>query len=267
MLSVENKTVHGLWVGSELTVLERLTLHSFVYHGHDFNLWVYGDIKTALPKGVRICDANEILPASKIFRYKNANKYGHGKGSVAGFSDLFRYKLLYEKGGWWTDMDITCLKPLEISESYFFRSHHDLAAVGNLMKCEVKSELMLRCFEETDRTVDENNTDWLKPIAILNKHLHELSLQRFIRSGLSNEDRWPVVKRLIYLNNTLPENYLFVHWMNEEWRSRGINKTDIRYTSTLGWLLQLYHLLSLPKSEFKIMKNSVSHLMRYYLNQ
>ncbi len=267
MLSKQNKKVHGLWIGTELSILELLTLQSFINQGHEFFLWVYDEIKTPLPVEVKIKDANEILPASKIFRYKNTNKYGHGQGSVAGFSDLFRYKLLYEKGGWWADMDVTCLKPLEISAPYFFRSHHDLAVVGNAMKCEAKSELMLRCFEETEKTVDKNNTDWLKPVSILNRHIKDLKLEKFVRKNVSNEDKWPEVRKLIFKNTRLPQEYLFIHWMNEEWRSRAIDKADIRYNSTLGMLLQQHNLLSLSDSKFEVLKNDTKHLIRYYFTQ
>src|SRR6185312_16640543 len=34
-----------------------------------------------------------------------------GNGSLAGFSNFFRYKLLLENGGWWVDMDTVCLRP------------------------------------------------------------------------------------------------------------------------------------------------------------
>lgn len=267
MLTEQNKIVNGLWIGNELSILELLTLSSFVKQGHQFNLWVYDEIKTPLPGGVEIQNANEILPESKVFRYKNANKYGHGKGSVAGFSDLFRYKLLYEKGGWWTDMDVTCLNPFEISSPYFFRSHHDLDVVGNVMKCEDKSELMLRCFIETERTVDENNTDWLKPISILNKHIKQLQLENYICKNVSNEDKWPDVRKLIFKNTLLKQEYFFIHWMNEEWRSRGIDKSEMRYNSTLGRLLQQHDLLSYPKSKFDMLKNDTKHFIRYYFNQ
>ena len=30
-------------------------------------------------------------------------------GSVAGFSNLFRYELLRRDGGWWVDTDVLCL--------------------------------------------------------------------------------------------------------------------------------------------------------------
>jgi hypothetical protein len=52
-----------------------------------------------------VCDAATIVPRSQVFTHTS----GPGEGSLAGFSDLFRYKLLHEHGGWWTDLDVFCL--------------------------------------------------------------------------------------------------------------------------------------------------------------
>ena len=86
-----NIIIHSLWVGEELSALELLTIHSFLEHGHEFNLWVYDDIKTPLPKGVIIRDGNGILKRQKIFLYQHGEASGFGKGSVVGFSEIFRF--------------------------------------------------------------------------------------------------------------------------------------------------------------------------------
>ena len=104
--------VHGLWIGPKLSPLELLTLNSFVRWGHEFNLWLYDPPETPLPAGAHPRDATRILPRERIFRKRMRDpETGVGKGSVSPFSDLFRYKLLYELGGVWVDMDVTCLRP------------------------------------------------------------------------------------------------------------------------------------------------------------
>lgn len=238
----ENQIVHGLWIGDKLSALELLTLESFLHHGHRFHLWTYGPLLTQLPEGVVLCDANEVIPASNIFCYKHGNEFGHGLGSYAGFSDLFRYKLLLEHGGWWTDMDITCLRPLNFPQPYVFRRHDVLPVVGNLMKCPRGSELMRACYEEARMEIDAENRDWLKPIRILNHHLSRLGLEGYIQSGLSNPDRWEVVDfyRSFPLAR-LPRHYVF-HWMNEEWRARGIDKNACIRNSGLSRLFKQYNI-------------------------
>jgi hypothetical protein len=255
----ENRHVNALWIGSRLSKIELLTLQSFVDNGHVFHLWTYGPIDNELPEGVVLEDANQILPEERIFRYKNFNKYGHGKGSVSGFSDIFRYKLLYDKGGWWIDMDVTCIKPLNVTTPYFFRKHHDLALVGNVMKCPPKSALMLACYQQASAEVDENNTDWHKPIEILNRHVFVNNLQQYIYGNVSNLDMWHEIAGLITGNQQVPANYYFIHWMNEEWRSRDIDKNSFRYNSVLGKMMINAGLLQKPVSALSFWLNDFWH--------
>ncbi len=258
----DNNVINGLWIGNELSVVEMLTIHSFIRMGHTFHLWLYEPLKNDLPPQVVICDANEIIPRSSVFRYSKVNQYGHGKGSVSGFSDIFRYKLLYEKGGWWVDMDVTCLQPFDIREPYFFRSHHDLNMVGNVMKCPINSELMRLCYEEAVLTVDSENTDWHKPIKILNKYVKRLGLQKYVHSGCGNADDWRIVEEFIYSNTAFAKNFLFVHWMNEEWRTRKIDKNDIPYRSALGKLLVQYKLMQKPVGKYAILKKDFYYFFK-----
>jgi mannosyltransferase OCH1-like enzyme len=249
--------VHGMWIGNHLSLLELLCLHSFTAKGHSFHLWTYEALDNTLPTGVVLNDANEIIPKEQVFSYKNRNSFGHGKGSYAGFSDIFRYKLLYDKGGWWVDMDITCLKAFDFSQDYFFRAHHDLTLVGNVMKCPQGSALMLSCYEEAMKEVTAENTDWHKPINILVNNVKRLGLESYIFSGLSNEDRWDHTEAFIWKMKPIPENFYFMHWQNEEWRNRGISKESLKYQSTLGSLLYQYGLIAQKLSLTDILDNSI----------
>lgn len=106
--------IQSLWVGKRLTAMEILSIRSFLYHGHDYRLYVYEPVVN-LPDGAIACDASEILPASSIFQYTDFKSY-------AGFSNFFRYKLLLERGGWWVDTDIVCLRPFDFTKPYVFAS-------------------------------------------------------------------------------------------------------------------------------------------------
>jgi hypothetical protein len=109
-----NGVIQGLWIGKALSVMQQLSIRSFLAHGHRYHLYAYGDIES-VPEGTEIKDANLILPESAIFRYREFD-------SVAGFANFFRYKLLLEKGGWWSDSDLVCLKPFDFEEPYVFSS-------------------------------------------------------------------------------------------------------------------------------------------------
>ena len=134
--------------------------------------------------------------------------------------------------------------------------------VGNVMKCPPKSDLMRLCYEEAVRTVDSNNTDWHKPIKILNKYVKELGLQRFIHSGCGNADEWGMVEKYIYGSEIPRENFLFIHWMNEEWRTRKIDKNDIPFRSALGKLLLQYRLKEKPEGQQSTIKNDIRYLLK-----
>ncbi len=255
----ESNTINSLWIGRELSAIEMLTIHSFLAHGHRFKLWLYDEIENKLPPGVEIGDASAIIPASQVFSYKNSNQYGHGKGSYAGFSDIFRYKLLHEQGGWWVDMDVCCLKSLNFDKPYFFRSHHELKVVGNVMRCPKGSALMKQCFEEASATIDKNNTNWHKPIDILNKHISSLQLENYIVNEVSNHDRWAETSDFIWTHRELPAHWHFIHWQNEEWRNQPVSKSGFYHRSTLADLMAHYGIYEKPLKKFDQWRNEIRY--------
>lgn len=240
-MAPENKIVNGLWIGNSLSALEFLTIKSFLDKGHIFYFWTYDKIEIPPWENLIIKDADTIIERSRIFSYTEGNQFGHGKGSLAGFSDLFRYKLLYERGGWWVDMDITCLKPLNIESPYFFRNHDVLPVVGNLMKCPPQSALMKYCYEQANQQLSAENRDWMKPIKILNEGVAKYELQQYIYPNLTNPDRWEDVDYYrLYKGKT--SHYIAFHWMNEEWRSRGIDKNRVNKGSFLAFLMKRHQI-------------------------
>ena len=115
----DNRVVQGLWIGSELSVMEKLSIRSFLDNGHEYHLYTYGDLPN-VPLGTVIKDGNEILPASAIFQYKDRPYY-------SAFSNFFRYKLLLERGGWWVDSDTVCLRHFDFPEEYVISSQKNAA--------------------------------------------------------------------------------------------------------------------------------------------
>lgn len=103
--------VQSLWVG-ELSRLERLCVQSFIDHGHEFHLYVYDNVKD-IPANVVVKDANKILLKERIYINKDQQ-------SIAQFSDWFRYELLAKRGGFWVDMDLLCLRPLDFESDIVF---------------------------------------------------------------------------------------------------------------------------------------------------
>src|SRR5688500_5218364 len=100
-----------LWVGGRLSKLERLSIASFLAHGHTVRLFAYEPIDGA-PAGTEVVDAREVMPERYVFR----DPKGFNEGSFGGFSDGFRYKLLLDHGGLYCDADVVCLGSMESIE-------------------------------------------------------------------------------------------------------------------------------------------------------
>jgi mannosyltransferase OCH1-like enzyme len=136
-LDAGNRTIQGLWIGSELSVMERLSIISFLQNGHEYHLYVYDELPN-VPAGTVVKDANAILPASRIFKYKHRPSY-------AGFANHFRYRLLVQLGGWWADTDVVCLRPFDFPDEYVFASElaYEKILVNNgILKVPAASEVM-----------------------------------------------------------------------------------------------------------------------------
>ena len=109
----DNHVIQSLWIGPALSPMERLGINSFLRHGHEFHLYTYTPVGN-VPQGVTMRDAREIIPLSLV----DYTKFPR----LAIFADLFRYKLLLDKGGWWVDTDTVCMRPFDFPEEYVFSS-------------------------------------------------------------------------------------------------------------------------------------------------
>ena len=98
------KTVQGFWYGNPLAPLHWACLNSFLDKGVGVDLYTYQDL--AVPRGVRLRDAGEILPKEEMFFFANPHT---GQPDVAPFVDYFRLLVLHQRGGWWCDVDTICL--------------------------------------------------------------------------------------------------------------------------------------------------------------
>lgn len=137
--------INGLWIGSRLSALERACMQSFINHGHEFHLYVYDAIENG-PANCRLLDATTILPASKVFAHVD----GVAKGSFATFSNLFRFKLLYELGGWWMDLDMYCLQS-ELPSNEVIIGRQDATLINDaVLYFPAKHPIMLQAYEEAD---------------------------------------------------------------------------------------------------------------------
>lgn len=142
--SASNSQVfQAFWWGQELSPYEAFCLKSFVDHGHDVHLYAYDDI-LSVPAGVTLCDARAVFDKSRYFGYES----GPAAGSPAGFSDLFRFKLLADKGGWWIDTDVVCLSGEIPRVDAFYAFESAKMVNGAVLRFPPRHPVMLQCLEE-----------------------------------------------------------------------------------------------------------------------
>ena len=212
---------------------------SFVACEHRFVLWLYGPLEHNVPPGVEIRDAAQIVPRDRVFCYKA----GMRPGSYAGFSDLFRYKLLYDLGGWWSDLDAVCLRPLDLDAWYAFHPHNDLGLVGSVLKAPPKCELMRECAVWTARNVDAWNVVWERPIRILVAEVKRLGLGGYVLSPQAALANWREGEKYATTAAPLPPGLHVLHWCNEWLAARGFDKNAPIPGTTYHALLQSHGLL------------------------
>jgi len=209
-------TINSFWDKDKLSLMEKLTIKSFIDHGHKFCLYTYKDINYNV-EGLEIKDANEIINFKDYFLYE-----GFGdcpKNSVGGFSDIFRFFLLKKIGGWYTDMDVTCLKNFSDldKKNIVLRPHNRWKVVANIIKLNDSkiSEKILNRYN----VINSKNNDWALPIRLLTEELENNSLinsENLVDiTVFGNDDPkflYNIVKKDIFSQNKLPSHA--IHWCN-----------------------------------------------------
>lgn len=216
--------IQGLWIGSELSAMEQLSIQSFLHHGHPYHLYVYEAVRH-VPAGTVVKDANAILPASMIFQYTREKSY-------AGFSNFFRYKLLFERGGWWADLDMVCLKPWAFEAPYVFSSepldgHGPEVATSSAIKAPAGSEVMAYAWRVC-QSQDPAALRWEQTgPQLIKEAIHAVHLESYLQSAVVfcpvHYLAWERVLDAD-VSWTFGQATHAVHLWNEMWRRTGRDK-------------------------------------------
>jgi len=224
--NVQLPVIQSLWVGTRLSSMEQLCVTSFLANGHPFHLYAYNEIE-ALPDGVELKDANNILPEDSIFKYRDRNSY-------AGFSNIFRYKLLLEKGSIWTDMDVVCIDAFNLSNDYVFATERDHTSQAHITSCVIKvpqnSMLMEQCYLES-KQLDPIDIKWgmIGP-NFLGQRVKKMGLEKYaVDPDVFCPINWMDFQTLINkehppMKKNRVGNIKAIHLWNEMWRIHGIDK-------------------------------------------
>ena len=173
----DNRIIQGLWIGPELSAMERLSISSFIAHGHEYHLYAYEPIRN-VPPGVVMREAEQVLPRSRAFQYTH-------HATWSGFANFFRYKLLLEHGGWWADTDLVCERPFDFAEPCVFSSERSLGRqmvnIGAI-KVPPRSEVMSYAWSVCE-TKDPAKLVWGETgPALMEEAVTRLGLTRFVQA-------------------------------------------------------------------------------------
>lgn len=226
--------VFSLWIGPELSIMEQVCISSYLSKNINFILYVYEPVKN-VPQGTAVENANKIIPYTKYTKYNNPSF----------FSNLFRYKRLYELGGIWVDMDLICLKsPITLMKynKYIFSSeisnnkqHINAGIIG----CPQRSLLMHDCYQEVKQCIKDKNIvikqGMLGP-KLLKKNVEKHNLEHYVEPyfvfcvyGYKEIDKIFLKKDNNILND---KEILGIHlWNNVVAKSKDNLKTQIRKDS------------------------------------
>jgi hypothetical protein len=127
--------IHCFWSNAPLSEMSRLSLQSMVRQGHPVKLYTYDDVgamQAFVPPEVMVVDAGNIVQGA-TYQLAVLN------GGIGCFSDIFRYAVLHECGGWWLDTDIVLVKPLDFAAEHVFSAQwsgveNGHACVGAVMR-------------------------------------------------------------------------------------------------------------------------------------
>lgn len=218
--------IQGLWIGEELSAMEQLSIASFLANEHEYHLYTYEPVRN-VPRGVTMMQAEEILPRSRAFQYSKHKTW-------SGFANNFRYKLLLERGGWWADTDLICLKPFDFADEYVFSSEfsvgEQMVNIGAI-KAPAGSDIMSYLWDAC-QTKDPAKLVWGETgPALMGEAVERFSMQRFVKSWKTfcpiGFREW--TKLLAPDAPDLSQSETFaVHLWHEMWRAANQNK-DAHY--------------------------------------
>ena len=223
--SAADHIVQGLWIGDRLGVMQRCSIRSFLAAGHPYHLYTYGPVE-GVPAGVTVLDANALIPADRIWRYRDYD-------TPAGFSNQFRYHLLDERGGTWADLDVICLHPLP-DDPYLLPAQTlaEAPAATCLLRAPQGSELLRRARTAAE-AVDPRTAIWgTTGPALMSRLVDELGLALLPVAAVCPIDYldWQLVlstdeQERADLRRRTDDSFA-IHLWHEMWRRSGLDGSE-----------------------------------------
>jgi len=181
----------SFWHGEELGPLQWACIASFLRRGHRFTLYCYEDVH--VPDGTVVKNAHDVLPREFLLPLQD---------QIHAFSDLFRYKLLYDQGGWWVDTDVLRLTVDFPTLEFVFAEEEDGGVSGGHMRFPAHHPAMECAFTEA-LEIGRNEVWGQSGPVLFDRILERFDLKRFaVKTTLLYPINWAEAFKL---------------WLPQEW--------------------------------------------------
>lgn len=241
------ETANLFWDNQPLKNLNHLCIRSLIDRNFKVTIFSYKpELFNDYKDEVSIFNANEILDEKFKFYYK-----GNGDCTykcVVGFSDIFRYALLYKTGGWYFDFDTIVLR--NFSEDLkqrdtVIRPNFKYHAVSNICKFKKNDSFLDEIFYETKSQVTEDNNRWCLPLEIFYDKVVKFNLcDKIVPVSYFSDDNTEFLRDILYKKITDLDlsSYYALHICNTFFRS-GHWFPDFLYNTNLPKNMTLLHFL------------------------
>lgn len=200
---MKNRDIHFFWLEGELTTINLLTIRSYQAHGHNCIIHCFED---NLTKECELRDAAELYPKYQ-WRYYTGLHHNMRLGLIG---DTLRARLLYKYGEIHSDLDVTCLKPIDFEEEYVFRPHSS-GVVMNFVKCPKFSDFAAYYVNYTNM-IDVSKNDWIGSFSGLINGVKKYNLEKHIVApevlGMDDHIWW----KGLLTSPEPPKSEYIVHW-------------------------------------------------------
>lgn len=158
----------SFWHGGDLSPHAHLCIKSFLDFGHEFHLYTF-DRRLRVPSGCQLRDAADFYSEDEVFYYRGGTK-------VSAFSNMFRYRMIYETGVCWVDTDVLCMTENFPEAEYIFARQDKNFFNGAVLRLPLGHEAMHLAAEYCWELRESSNWGDLGP-RLLTKVIAEYGLE------------------------------------------------------------------------------------------
>ena len=231
---MKSNITHSVWIGTELSLMEKLTLKLLLKSGYSPTLWVQSFTVQGIPEGVDV----RLLPDDvlKPIRYSGVPHpriKGGGIGSLAHWSDYFAFYALSRFGGIWVQLDVAVCKFIQDSRDYWFTAWADnispvlMKAPKGCIFCTTMTDIL-----RARMTEDMSTHHWDDAMLLISRVAREMNVLQ--NAYILKDSYYDCGGRNYTLYSHVgSRNYDVIHWSNA---TNNISK----HQPTLG---SVYHTL------------------------